>query len=128
MVSVTPRREETAAIFARVPRAEAEKLERLSYELKVPKQAIIAGLLARHPEPGEEASETGGNVSVGRVGFRPDPAPDVLTLEQLAALLQLDVEMARGLAETGDLPGRKLGDEWRFARDSVLAWLSGERR
>jgi excisionase family DNA binding protein len=106
---------ETAAIFARVPKASAEKLERLSYELKQPKQAVIAGLLARYPESGE----------VGRYSFH---ASEVLTLEQLAELLQLDVEMARGLAETGELPGRKLGDEWRFSREAVLAWLGeGER-
>jgi excisionase family DNA binding protein len=110
-------KDDTAAIFARVPRASAEKLERLAYELKQPKQAVIAGLLARYPEPGEPA--------VGRISFH---ATEVLTLEQLAALLQLDVEMARGLAETGELPGRKLGDEWRFSREAVLAWLGeGER-
>jgi excisionase family DNA binding protein len=110
-------KDETAAIFARVPRASAEKLERLAYELKQPKQAVIAGLLARYPESGAP--------QVGRYALH---ASDVLTLEQLAELLQLDVEMVRGLAETGELPGRKLGDEWRFAREAVLAWLGeGER-
>jgi excisionase family DNA binding protein len=105
--------DETAAIFARVPKAQAEKLERLSYELKQPKQAVIAGLLARYPE--SSAPE------VGRHSF---VASEVLTLEQLASMLQLDVDMVRGLAETGELPGRKLGDEWRFSREAVLAWLA----
>jgi excisionase family DNA binding protein len=50
----------------------------------------------------------------------------VLTLEQLGALLELDPELVRGLAEEGELPGRKLGEEWRFSRAAVLAWLAGE--
>jgi excisionase family DNA binding protein len=110
-------KDETAAIFARVPKASAEKLERLAHELKQPKQSVIAGLLARYPESGTP--------EVGRYAFH---AAEVLTLEQLAQLLQLDVEMVRGLAETGELPGRKLGEEWRFSRDAVLTWLGeGER-
>jgi excisionase family DNA binding protein len=109
-VAAVERKDGTAAIFARVPKASAEKLERLSYELKQPKQAVIAGLLARYPES-----------EVGRYSFQPS---EVLTLDQLADLLQLDVDLVRGLAETGDLPGRKLGDEWRFSREAVLAWLA----
>ena len=110
-------KDETAAIFARVPKASAQKLERLAYELKQPKQAVIAGLLARYPESG--------GAELGRYSFH---ATEVLTLEQLAGLLQLDVEMVRGLAETGELPGRKLGEDWRFSREAVLAWLGeGER-
>jgi excisionase family DNA binding protein len=50
----------------------------------------------------------------------------VLTLEQLAELLSLDVENAHGLAEAGELPGRKLGEEWRFSRRAILDWLGGD--
>jgi hypothetical protein len=28
-------------------------------------------------------------------------------------------------AERGELPGRRIGDEWRFGREALLAWLSG---
>jgi excisionase family DNA binding protein len=62
---------------------------------------------------------------IGRASFAPAQECEVLTLEQLAELLSLDVENARGLAEAGELPGRKLGDEWRFSRSAVLDWLSG---
>ena len=27
------------------------------------------------------------------------------------------------LAEQGELPGRKVGEEWRFSREAILAWL-----
>jgi excisionase family DNA binding protein len=62
---------------------------------------------------------------VGRASFTAAQGPEVLTLEELAELLSLDVKTARGLAEAGELPGRKLGDEWRFSRRAVLDWLSG---
>jgi excisionase family DNA binding protein len=111
---------DTAAIFARIPRAEADKLDRLSFELKRPKQEIIAGLVAQYA-PGEEATEW----ALGRYAFRPAEAPEVLTLEQLARFLQTSEETARALAEAGELPGRRVEDEWRFSRQAVLAWLEG---
>jgi excisionase family DNA binding protein len=49
----------------------------------------------------------------------------VLTAEQLAQLLQLDVRTVRSLAARGEIPGRKLGREWRFSRRAVLDWLAG---
>ena len=29
------------------------------------------------------------------------------------------------LASEGELPGRRIGGEWRFSRSAVLAWLGG---
>jgi excisionase family DNA binding protein len=114
---------DTTAIFARIPRAEAQKLERLSFELGQPKQQIIAGLLAQYA-PGEEAAEPRG-LGLGRYAFRAAPTQDVLTLEQLAVFLQLEEQTVRALAEAGEIPGREIGDEWRFSRDAVLSWLAG---
>jgi excisionase family DNA binding protein len=50
-------------------------------------------------------------------------SPEVLTAEQLAELLQLDAKTVRALAARGEIPGRKLGREWRFSRSAVLDWL-----
>ncbi len=116
--------DETAAIFARIPRAEAEKLDRLSFELRRPKQEIIAGLLAQYA-PSDEPQ--GRELDLGRYAFRPSAAPDVLTLAQLALFLQVDEQTVRALAEAGEIPGREIGGEWRFSREAVLAWLGGER-
>lgn len=63
---------------------------------------------------------------VGRASFMPTDGPEVLTLEELARLLSLDLDATRALAEAGEVPGRKLGDEWRFSRRAILAWLSGD--
>ena len=99
----------------RLPAADAERLDRASFELKRPKQELVA-----------EALRT---LDVERppVGFaRPAPgSPDVLTTAQLADLLQVDEKAVRDLARRGELPGRKIGRDWRFSRNAVLAWLSG---
>jgi excisionase family DNA binding protein len=63
---------------------------------------------------------------VGRHAFVPAQELAVLTLEQLAHLLSLDVGEVRALAEAGEIPGRKVGEEWRFSRAAVLGWLAGE--
>jgi excisionase family DNA binding protein len=63
--------------------------------------------------------------TLGRYGFRHAETPEVLTLEQLAAFLQVDKDTVRALAETSELPGRLVGGEWRFSRQAVLAWLEG---
>jgi excisionase family DNA binding protein len=62
---------------------------------------------------------------VGHHSFRPADVPDVLTPAQAAALLQVDEDAVLALAEAGRLPGRRIGDEWRFARAALVAWLSG---
>lgn len=63
---------------------------------------------------------------IGRHSFMPAQELEVLTLEQLAHLLSLDVDAVLALAEAGEIPGRKLREDWRFSRAAVLAWLGGE--
>jgi excisionase family DNA binding protein len=101
----------------RLPAADAERLDRVSFELKRPKQELVAEALRA--------------LDVERlpVGFaRPAPGiHDVLTTAQLADLLQVDEKAVRDLARRGELPGRKIGRDWRFSRSAVLAWLSGSQ-
>ena len=61
---------------------------------------------------------------VGHHSFRPAEIPEVLTPAQAAALLQVEEEDVLALAEEGRLPGRRIGDEWRFGRAALVAWLS----
>jgi excisionase family DNA binding protein len=51
-------------------------------------------------------------------------AEEVLTLEELAELLRVPAEEARACAEQRELPGQRFGDDWRFMREAVLAWLA----
>jgi excisionase family DNA binding protein len=66
---------------------------------------------------------------VGQHSFRPNEVPEVMTLADVAELLQSDGASVEALAENGELPARRIGDEWRFARSAVLDWLAaGERK
>ena len=123
------------ALFVRIPAAEAEKLHRAADVLRTPKRELITKLVARFdphdpvwtrelagpPMPAEAEWE------VGRHSFRPADVPEVLTPAQLGELLQVDEEAVIALAERGELPGRKVGAEWRFSRTAVLAWLGEEQ-
>lgn len=48
---------------------------------------------------------------------------EVLTLEELAAYLKVSETTAYSLVRSGDIPGRKVGREWRFLRARVREWL-----
>lgn len=61
--------------------------------------------------------------SVGNVAFRSVEPAEVLTLEEAAELLQASDDDVLALADGGELPGRKVGGSWRFARAAVLRWL-----
>lgn len=47
----------------------------------------------------------------------------VLTLAEAAEFLRLSPSTISRLAETEGLPGRKIGDEWRFLREALEDWL-----
>ena len=106
----------TSPLFVRLPRAEAERLDRASFELKRPKQELVAEAIRSLDVPRQP------------VGFaRPAPGQsEVLTTTELAELLQVEEEMVRALARRKELPGRKIGRDWRFSRAAVLAWLANE--
>jgi excisionase family DNA binding protein len=104
-------------LFVRLPREQALALDRLVDSTGQRKQHLVSELLADQL--------TVGRAEVVR-DFRPDPgAEQVLTLEEAAELLRVPAEAVLAGAERGELPGRMLAGEWRFARSALLAWLSG---
>ena len=116
MISVA--REPTSPLFVRLPTASAEKLSRAAFERKTPKRELVTELVDRY---------LGADDVAGFASPRSEE-PEVLTLEQLAELLQVDEKTVRSLAANGDLPGRKLGSDWRFSRRAVLNWLGTPER
>jgi excisionase family DNA binding protein len=119
------------ALFVRIPSAEAAKLHRAADALGAPKRELIANLVARYVDPEDPAalSALGGaraEWGVGQHSFRPAAELEILTPAQLATLLQVEEEVVVELAETGELPGRKVGEDWRFSREAILAWLAAE--
>ena len=108
-------------LFVRLPNDQAAALDRLANLTGRHKQHLVSELLADRLMPDS------GPVSVGRVEVASTPEgrfDEVLTLDEAAALLKLPADAVRSRAEEGDLPGRRFGKEWRFARIAVLAWLA----
>ena len=123
---------ERNALFVRIPIVAAERLHRAAFELNTSKQDLVAGLVTHYVDPSDLASlrritvETADDsLTVGHAELHPDPPAEVLTLDGAAALLQVTADDVEALADAGDLPGRKVGGDWRFARDAVLRWLAG---
>jgi len=107
-----------SALFVRLPANAAEKLHRAAEALGLRKKDIVANLVSRHL--GEPAQ------TVGSYSFQPydSPPPEVLSVTQAAQFLQVEAATVIELAESGKLPGRKLGKEWRFSRAALVAWLA----
>ena len=107
-------------LFVRLPRNQAAALDRLADATGRRKQSLVSELLGdRLPAPRP--------LSVGRVEVAnlPERGDEVLTLGEVAKLLKVPADEVRARAEEGELPGRRFGKEWRFARVAVLAWLAG---
>jgi excisionase family DNA binding protein len=62
--------------------------------------------------------------TLGAYSFQPYDPPEVMSAEQAAEFLQVPEKIVVELAESGKLPGRKLGSLWRFSRDALVNWLA----
>ena len=115
-------------LYVRLPATEATRLDEAAHRLKRSKQDLVASLINAYGDLDTlrrvTVETTDDRFTVGHAEFRPFAPPDVLTVDELAGWLQTDAETITKLADDGELPGRKLGDEWRFARDAVLDWLA----
>jgi len=49
----------------------------------------------------------------------------VLTLDEAAKFLRLSPNIIEEKAETGKLPGHRVGRSWRFSRAALEGWLRG---
>jgi|GEM_PF-6572130 len=51
-------------------------------------------------------------------------AQDTLTASDLAAMLRIHSVTVRLKAAAGEIPGRQIGNRWRFSRARIEAWLA----
>jgi excisionase family DNA binding protein len=110
--------EDRVPLFVRLPREQAAALDRLVDSTGRRKQHLVSELL------GDQLAV--GHIDINeRAGKAAGEMEEVLTLAEVAALLRLPIETVRDRALAGELPGRAFGQEWRFARTAVLAWLGG---
>jgi len=104
---------EMRALFVRLPAAQVAEIDEACARLRTTKQALVGSLLAAQLPTAVGVAEPASG------------AIEVLTFDELVELLRLPADGVRARVEAGDLPGRRFGDEWRFARHAVLDWLAG---
>ena len=140
-----PSQDPTSALYVRLPHPEFDKLRRAAEALETNKKSLVTTLVSHYVDPDTDAGLDrlraiagaatgprrvtvelpGEGVTVGHHAFTPSPLPDVLTPAQAAELLQVPEDEVVALAEAGTLPGRRIGDRWRFSRPALIAWLAG---
>ena len=48
---------------------------------------------------------------------------DILTISDIAGLFKVAEKTVYGLAQKGELPGFKVGGQWRFRRTAIETWI-----
>jgi excisionase family DNA binding protein len=130
-----------SALYVRLTSDQAGRLDRAAAALRAHKKDLVGGLVERYVHPDSPGGvdalrelvgsrrvtvEMGGDAPVvGHAEFRPAPVLEVLDAAQAAELLAVDEAAVLELAERGELPGRRIGDAWRFSRRALLDWLGG---
>ena len=127
------------ALFVRLPSNAVDKLDRAAEALGMRKKDLVAGLVTKYVDPDSPRGLTAlGSLSthkvtvdvgdagptLGSYSFQPFDPPEVMNADQAGQFLQVDQAVVVEMAETGKLPGRKLGAVWRFSRAALVAWLS----
>ena len=52
-----------------------------------------------------------------------EPQSDVLDVNAVAILLLVHPVTVRLKAQAGEIPGRQIGNRWRFSRTRIMQWL-----
>src|SRR5215468_4362036 len=98
MAKQRKKRRDEAALFVRLPREEAEKLDRFVFERRIPKRDVVRRLVAEHldendvmwRQPLPVAMPVPPEVVVGRADFVPTEAAEVMPIAEVAELLQAE--------------------------------------
>jgi len=51
---------------------------------------------------------------------------DILTISEVATLLKVAGKTVYGLAQKGNIPGFKVGGQWRFKRTAIDSWIEAK--
>src|SRR4029077_19666894 len=136
------------ALYVRLPATAVDKLDRAAEALGMRKKDLVAGLVSKYVDPDSRRGlsalgslsshkldvRLGGDSGPARGSYSFQPynppevmnanLPEVMNAEQAGQFLQIEEAIVIEMAESGKLPGRKLGSAWRFSRAALVAWLS----
>lgn len=51
---------------------------------------------------------------------------EIMTIPEVAALLKIAEKTVYVLAQRGDVPGFKVGGQWRFSRGAIDKWIDAK--
>lgn len=123
-----------APLYVKLPSNAIDKLHRAAAALGVHKKDLVADLVTKYVDPDTIESTplrrpmlmTGGP-TMGQYWYQPHDPPEVMTPREAGDFLQISERNLIELAEAGQVPGRKLGPEWRFSREALVHWLAGDK-
>lgn len=64
--------------------------------------------------------------TAGWADIRPLIDNEILTVQEAADLLRVSDAELKKMATSKDIPARRFGNDWRFSRSAVMAWLAGK--
>lgn len=140
MLDMAKKPEPESALYVRIPATAVDKLGRAAEALGVHKKDLVAGLVTRYVDPDSQRGLAAlstlsqprrvsvqlddSGPTLGAYSFQAYDPPEVMNAEQVGQFLQVDEKVVIEMAEAGQLPGRKLGKQWRFSRAALVAWLA----
>jgi len=57
----------------------------------------------------------------------PEPTKEILNIEEAAQLLGVSTKTFAKVLREGEIPGRKIGREWKFSRQALVDWVAEGR-
>ena len=57
----------------------------------------------------------------------PEPTKEILNIDEAAVLLGVSTKTFAKVLREGEIPGRKIGREWKFARRALIDWVASGR-
>ncbi|MFG0318591.1 MAG: helix-turn-helix domain-containing protein [Planctomycetota bacterium JB042] len=54
----------------------------------------------------------------------PEPTKEILNIDEAALLLGVSTKTFAKVLREGEIPGRKIGREWKFARRALIEWVA----
>jgi excisionase family DNA binding protein len=76
-----------------------------------------------HPTPSHPARETSVPSFINSTPTATPPPSDVLDVKGAAVLLLINRVTVTEYAQAGTIPGRLIGNRWRFSRACLMRWL-----
>lgn len=57
----------------------------------------------------------------------PEHLKEILTIEEACALLGISAKTFAKILKEEDIPGRKIGREWKFSRQALIDWVGAAK-